>query len=224
MDSFGSRVRAFRDSQGLTASQLAEKLGCSKHTIRNVENGQSGFSQEILTTLAGIGLNLNWLLTGSGPGPGEHFHDSKGRDISGARDFVLVPLVPQKVSAGHGQELLLVAESPPEYNIPRIPAPRKLVNGDPVQAVEVRGDSMTGVQIFDGHMVFYCPGEVRGDGLYILQVDGEALVKRLEFNPFDRKIVIHSENPRYSTRTESQDSQSFIILGKVRGWFHSHPY
>lgn len=222
-DTFGERLKVFRESIGLSAGDLSDKLGVSKQTIWGVESGSRGFSQDVLATLGTIGADLNWLLSGIGDGPAAHFHDSRGREVIGSGDFVMVPLIPQTVSAGPGQELLL-KERTPDHNSRSIPAPKKLVNGDYVQALEVRGDSMTGIQIFDGDYVYYCPGEVRGDGVYVIQVHGELLVKRLEFDHFSQKIIIHSENERYPSRAEARDSQAMVILGKVRGWTHVHPY
>lgn len=66
---------------------------------------------------------------------------------------------------------------------------------------------MTGVHIFDGDMIVFVPGEIRGDGIYVLRVGDELIVKRVEFDPISRKLRIMSENPRYPGRIESADGQ-----------------
>lgn len=215
MDSFGSRLRDFRKAKGLTAVQMSEILGISKQTVSNVENGQTGVSQDVMATLARNGADVNFLLTGQALFIGTN---GKPENPDG---FVQVPLVAQKVSAGAGQEMM--SEIGDKFGLEMtVPAPLKWGKG--LNAVEVRGDSMTGVNIFDGDIVYFKPGEVRGDGIYIIQVNGEVLVKRLEFNHFENKVRISSENPKYPDRIESSDSQAMTILGKVRGWLHEHPY
>jgi phage repressor protein C with HTH and peptisase S24 domain len=87
-----------------------------------------------------------------------------------------------------------------------------------------RGDSLTGIHIFDGDMVVFVPEDIRGDGIYVLRVGDELIVKRVEFDPISRKLRIMSENPRYPDRVESADGQAVEVVGKVYGWVHSHPY
>ena len=89
-------------------------------------------------------------------------------------------------------------------------------------AAEVRGNSMTGVQLFNGDLVVFVSNLIEGDGIYVISVDGELLVKRLEFDHFDKKLIIKSENPRYEVKVV--DPERAQILGKVVGWLHHHPY
>lgn len=81
---------------------------------------------------------------------------------------------------------------------------------------------MTGVQLFDADLVVFVSELVEGDGIYVISIDGELLVKRIEFDHFEKKLIIKSENPRYETRTV--DPERVRILGKVVGWLHHHPY
>ena len=57
---------------------------------------------------------------------------------------------------------------------------------DEVRAADVRDDSMTGVQLFDGDIVLFVPEENKGDGIFVITVHGEVFVKRLAFHPFHR--------------------------------------
>lgn len=208
----GGRLRDWRLQNGFTQESLAGHLSVRKAYVSNVETGGSGMSQEVLLRLATIGADLNFILTGA------HFHGAAGGEEFGA-DYFMATVSPQRVSAGYGQEL---HEPGNGYTPKLVPCPAKW--GKDLVAVEVVGDSMTGVHLFGGDMVFYRPGEILGDGLYVLAVNGEVLVKRVEFNHFDRKLVITSENPKYPARSEPADSQAVTLMGKVRGWMHGHPY
>jgi len=150
-------------------------------------------------------------------------HNEKGQMafIEGD-DIAFIPVFPQKVAAGSGQELIDNTEA-----IALLPFLKRMLRGTAAsraRALEVRGDSMTGVHIFDGDMVVFVPGEIRGDGIYVLRIMNELLVKRVEFNPISQKLRIMSENPRYPDRIESADGQAVEVVGKVYGWVHAHPY
>lgn len=137
-------------------------------------------------------------------------------------DIVLVPVFSQKVAAGYGQEALTDASI-----IGKLPFLKRMLRGitpSKARALEVRGDSMTGIQLFDGDIVVFVPGEIHGDGIYVIRIMDDLFVKRIEFDPVNKKIRIMSENSRYPDRTESADGQTVEVVGKVYGWVHAHPY
>ncbi len=150
-----------------------------------------------------------------------HNHKGENEPID-VFDIVLVPVYAQKAAAGSGQESLddvsIIGKLPFLKRMLRGIAPSK------ARALEVRGDSMTGIQLFDGDIVVFIPGEIHGDGIYVIRVMNDYFVKRIEFDPVNRKIRIMSENPRYQDRIESADGQTVEVVGKVFGWVHAHPY
>jgi SOS-response transcriptional repressor LexA len=61
-------LKAFRQSLGLTARELAASVGQHQASFAVVESGRNLFSIHALARLVEIyGLNANWLLTGYGP-------------------------------------------------------------------------------------------------------------------------------------------------------------
>ena len=55
----GSRIRALRIDQNLTARQLADKTGCSRPHISNIESGRSRASEDQRRAIAGaLGVSL----------------------------------------------------------------------------------------------------------------------------------------------------------------------
>jgi phage repressor protein C with HTH and peptisase S24 domain len=91
-------------------------------------------------------------------------------------------------------------------------------------AVSVKGDSMTGVQIFEGDMVIFAQHHISENGIYVISLYGDLKVKRLEFRSGEQRIFIHSENSRYSTEEIPMNNDNLVIMGKVVGWIHCHPY
>ncbi len=142
--------------------------------------------------------------------------------LSERDDVIMVPVLNQRVSAGPGQEYIEAYSS--GVTVPVVERIIRPYPKESIRIVEVRGDSMTGVNIFDGDYVIFSQGEVRLDGIYVLAIGDEMYVKRLEFDPFEKKITIISENQNYKDKVVSADSDLIRIEGKVIGWIHKHPY
>ena len=84
---------------------------------------------------------------------------------------------------------------------------------------------MTGIHLFDGDLAIFASGVIRGDGIYVISLDGEVMVKWLEFDPATQKVSIISENPRYpAPKVIRRDGDILRVEGKVIGWYHNHPY
>lgn len=80
---------------------------------------------------------------------------------------------------------------------------------------------MTGAHILSGDIVVFQRGLVAGEGIYVITLGGDVLVKRIAFNRATSKVTIISANPDYPPQTV--DSDIVTILGKVVGWIHGEP-
>lgn len=66
-------------------------------------------------------------------------------------------------------------------------------------------------------------GLARGDGIHVIALDGEPMVKRLDWDRPSSRITIHSENSRYpEPKHVPMEGDLLRIEGKVVGWFHKH--
>ena len=83
---------------------------------------------------------------------------------------------------------------------------------------------MTGIMLFDSDIVIFVKGVVEGDGVYVLTLREEVLVKRLSFNAYSETVSVISENEKYKPIEVPRENESIRILGKVVGWVHHHPY
>ncbi|MXQ08783.1 helix-turn-helix domain-containing protein [Alphaproteobacteria bacterium GH1-50] len=67
---FGDRIAAAREGQGLSQKDLAKKLGVATKTLDGWENDLSEPRANRLQMLAGLlNVSMPWLLTGEGDGP-----------------------------------------------------------------------------------------------------------------------------------------------------------
>lgn len=208
------RLLKIREQTGLSQAKFASIFNIPQSTYSKYERGSS-MSDDFLCGLATKGVDLNWLLTGK-----TNINHSE-KNNSNSNTNIDIPIIASKVSAGFGEEWR--EEDFLEGHM--IPITKDFAKGHDIKnifAAQVKGDSMIDAMIYDGDYVFAIKGEIRGDGIYILSVDGEVLVKRLEYNLFEHKVNVISENPSYPTRTVDEDR--VIILGKVIGWLHHHPF
>ncbi len=133
-----------------------------------------------------------------------------------------VPMRSQRLAIGVQEQIL--KNQNPEKVLPVLEQLVTRYDKDKLHVIEVKGDSMTGAQLFNGDLVVFAEDQIEGDGLYVISIDHNAYVKRLEFDPIEKNVIIHSENSRYTPKVVPQDLDTVKIEGKVVGWYHNHPY
>ena len=199
----------------MSQASFAQLFDLPQSTYAKYERGAS-ISDSVLMGLALKGYDLNWLLTGISNKTTNRNTNKETKNIE-----IFIPIIASKVSAGSGEEW----RDDDFLEGQMIPITKDLIKGHDIKkifAAQVKGDSMIDAMIFDGDYVFAVKDEIRGDGIYILSVDGEVLVKRLEYDAFEHKVNVISANRAYAPRTVDEDR--IIILGKVIGWLHHHPF
>ena len=220
------RLKEIRNELSYSQSKFASLLDVPQSTYSKYELGFA-VSDKLLLGLYKLGINLNWFITGQGEkysdkSDSAEFKTPSGKSYPVTADSAIysVPILASKVSAGNGQEWL-----PSDYSGESLPTLEKFFLGypkDDIFAAKVVGDSMIGIDLLPGDYVYACHGRIEGNGLYVLTLDNETYVKRLEIDKIDRKIRIISENDHYPDKVV--DPERVIILGKVIGWLHRTPY
>lgn len=221
------RLRSIRQNTGLSQAKYANLYGFPQSTYAQYEKGGRSIPIEFMEILAKDGVNMNWLITGSGPMymDGRQVEDLEFRtpsgktlSVTGSDHGYSVPILASKVSAGPGCEW-----SQSDFRELRMPTLEKFFLGypkDDIFAAEVVGDSMQDIDLIDGDFVFACHNLVRGNGIYVMALDTEVIVKRLEIDTVERKLRIISKNSDYPDKVVDPDR--VIILGKVIGWLHRY--
>lgn len=225
---FFDRVKEEVRRSATTIEYVVGKAGLKRGSYNTLRReNRLPRADEALIIARELDTTVEYLLTGENKTIGKNMSGLILRDDTGLErqldgDLCLIPVLSQKAAAGRGQAMIdnieIVGELPFLTRMLRGAKPRG------AKAIEVRGDSMTGVNLFDGDIVIFVPGELRGDGIYVLRVGDELIVKRVEFDTISKRLRIMSENPRYPDRVESADSENVEVLGKVFGWVHAHPY
>ena len=97
--------------------------------------------------------------------------------------------------------------------------PEELVGNGENFMLRAKGDSMTGVGIFNGDLLIVREQPAADYGQIVAaMIDGEATIKT--YRPQKHKIVLHAENPRYKDIVVESEAEDFRILGVLVGSFH----
>lgn len=200
--------------------ELAQKSGVAHADIQSYINGKEASTKHLTAIADAARLDINWLLTGKGSlerieymnaTPGKHLLDED--DDNGN---VPVPLISVTASAGHGAVAL------DERVEDHISFSSKLLRNLGIQPREAfilpaLGDSME-PRIRSGELMLCSrsPRHLKGaDGTYIVRLEGEVLVKRIQRIP-GGKVRVSSENTGYSPfEVALSDGVDFTILGLV---------
>ena len=170
------------------------------------------------------GCSIDWLLTGEGsPCPDSEAPKATATDTLGnpvdIDEFVFVPRYDIQAAAGHGQ---LVGDEQPmfamafrRYWIENY-VTRDIKN---LSVISVKGDSMEGV-LNDGDTILINHGQTTPrDGLYVLRLNENLLVKRLQLIPGGIVNVISANEAYLTFEIDLKNpTDDVAIIGRVE-WF-----
>ncbi|MCA8058098.1 MULTISPECIES: XRE family transcriptional regulator [Burkholderia cepacia complex] len=222
---FHTRLRLILSRWQGSEASFARAAGVSQTGLNRIAQG--GFpTLPVLVAIADTaGVSVEWLATGRGSEPAltttqggstaATAVDTLGNPVDIA-DFVFIPRYNVKAAAGHGAAL--GDERPPlamafrRYWIDNFlgVAPSNLA------VIAVKGDSMEGV-LSDRDVILVNQADCRpGTGLYVLRMDGELFVKRVQRLP-GGTLEVSSANEAYRPFTidMSAPPSDFEVIGRV---------
>ncbi len=204
-----------------SADRLARATGVSPSAFRKWLRGEAEPSRERLVALAqAAGVGVGWLAGGEGQeprlastaGPMRPASAGAGLDL---RDYVLLPRRPEAAAAG--------SETPPpptavEFIAFRHEWVRFVFGIDPSRLVleTAVGESMLpGIQDGDLLLVDATADRFRSFGVYVLEIAGERLVKRVQ-PKLDGSLALISDNRAYETEyVPSEQASDVHVVGRV---------
>ena len=196
----GERIKRRREALGLSADQVADKIGKNRATVYRYEsNDIKNFPIEILTPLAEVLHTTPAYLMGWDVADG-----NIPENISPMPEMRKIPLV-GAIACGAP---ILAEEHIEEYiDIP------KHITAD--FALTCKGDSMINARIFDGDIVYIHQQETVENGeIAAVLIDGEATLKRVRL--FDDHISLEPENPQFRPLVFwGEEMNAIHILGKA---------
>lgn len=187
--------------------EFSRTCGLSDKTLRDYMNGKSYPTLDRLALIAEASRQpLTWLVTGE-----------LAKPTSKPTDAVEVFQYDLKASAGNGH--LVVSESPiAKFELSSAWLIEQGLNGKRLTVVPVRGDSMEKT-LWDGDLMLVElidePSQAR-DGICVIRIDGEILVKRVQYDYTTGGYNITSDNEAYRSFFIGETFKGdFAIIGKM---------
>lgn len=227
MNSFKERLIFLWKNEAKQA-KIAGDIGMTIAGFSRIWNDNGLPKAETLKKIKELkGCSIDWLLTGEGdPFPqsktvSEHSniaYNVRGEELD-TDEFVFIPYYNVQAAAGYG----LVAENEaPLYNLAfRLDWLQGHVtnNFEKLSAISVKGDSMEGV-LNDGDTILINHAHTTPrDGLYVLRINDNLLVKRLQSMPGGIINVISANEayPAFEINLNNM-TDDVSIIGRVE-WF-----
>ena len=233
---FAKRMKIVAKRLG-SVSELCRRVDVAYPTAAKwVKEGAEPSTTNLIKIADAAGVNLLWLATGQGAMLKEDSEDGKqpaaydgdqyaqpvldtlNRPVD-IEEFVFIPRYNVKVAAGHGY---IAEDEKPRFTM----AFRKYwirvhLRTDPksLSVVKVAGDSMEGI-LFDGDNVLVDHSRNQpGNGLYVLRIGEELIVKRTQTLPGNHLLVSSANEAYQPFELNLADETSGVeIIGKVV-WF-----
>ncbi|HUB47745.1 MAG TPA: helix-turn-helix transcriptional regulator [Acetobacteraceae bacterium] len=208
-----------------SADRLARAMGVSPSAFRKWLRGEAEPSRERLVALADAAkVGIAWLAKGEGPGPSAGLSDNSDRRarsadktrVAEADDFILLPKRLEAAAAGTGNPAPATLDT--EYIAFRQDWVRSILGIDPAHLIleTAVGESMQPT-IRDGDLLLVDTTDraVASFGVYVLEVGGERLVKRVQ-RKLDGSLVLISDNETYQPDLVSGNMlQTVTVVGRV---------
>lgn len=185
---------------------FAHKLGINASTVVGYKQRGVVPLEQCIKIAEQTGVSLDWLILGKG--------ESDKNTAAGKTtpSVVLVPLYDVPVSAGHGSFF------DAENIIQQIPFDAEWLEREELIAgqlacLPIKGDSMSpGLKTSD--IVLVDLTHQRGDGVFVLRLNGALRIKRLQWLA-DGRLRISSDNPIYETEYVDPNTppDDFAIIG-----------
>lgn len=203
-----ARIGQFKDRLALvignrSARGFSNDCGVSEGTMRSYLRGDTYPDLPILNNIAKVGdVLIEWLATGEGPMRRGYVAKPAAESFSvqePAPGYEYLPLYDVQAAAGHGS--LVEREDISDFLAFKSAWIRRELGADPkdLYLISVEGDSMEPA-LRPGDVILVDRRQAQAvpkDGIYVLQMEGSLLVKRLQNMP-GGKIRVTSDNPSYS--------------------------
>lgn len=221
MNELKDRLKAVRLASGLSQTQLGKLAGVSQSAIAALESGRNKSATFIPLIASVLNVNALWLSDGVGEmRPGDGKPSSLVTITPTAQDYILIPMMDAAPKMGIGGILpdydmvidgLRLSKGWVRQNLPTITSPKNL------SVLSAFGDSMSPT-LNDGDILLIDCGvnELKLDAVYVLALNDELYVKRVQRRITDGAVTIKSDNTMYDPVTvTNHEKDSLRVLGRV---------
>lgn len=211
-----SRLKEERLRLGIAQKSIIDSCKVTKPTVIRWESGAS-IPSDKMEIMMELGIDVLYLITGKKNLTCDNSSDNKSI-IS--EDFTVIPLLDVHASAGNGIEVIS-EETSDSLVLQKSWLQRKKLYSPNLVMIYAKGDSMSPT-IYSGDELLVDRTELIDyeDGLYVIRIGNDLLVKRIQME-VNGNVNIISDNPAYKTYSYSREQLNDIhIVGKVV--WHGH--
>jgi phage repressor protein C with HTH and peptisase S24 domain len=194
-------------------SAVARRAEMYLGTLNRYRGGRELPSSALVSLARATGVRLEWLATGEGPMQGDSTPAEAPATPPG---HVLLPLLEARAAAGnhgglrsdHLVDFIAFSESFLKHTLRRAPQNLALLTAS--------GDSMDPT-IRDGDLLLVDTSarDIQSSRVYVLEVNGALLVKRIQVR-LDGSLIVKSDNAAYEAEVlRAEDAGTLRILGQV---------
>lgn len=225
------RILQILEASGLTQKEFSERVGISASMLSLVKSGDNKVSARLLEGVACAfpEVNRDWLLTGEGEMYGAKRVNAPIRvasedgsisyQIDISKDMIPVPYYEDVFASAGGGFVPDAVHVVPIFLNGEFVADMYGSRPNDLFMLPMIGDSMEPVLRSKENLLVESYKEeqkISIDGIYVIRIDGDLMVKRIQKLPGGTVKVI-SENKSYETYTISprDESVDFVVVGRV---------
>ncbi len=219
-EDIGTRINEISTIVG-GKKKLSKLIGISEAQLHRIVSGESQPRLEPIIAMAKeANVSLAWLATGEGPmrltGINQVNETAATYNVNklNQEDYAYVTLYDAECSAGGGswnedcRPLTQLAFTKYSLN-------KKGLDARTLSAIRVSGDSMEG-DLSDGDavMIDHAKTDVKGEGIYVIRLDGHLYAKRLQ-RTFDGIEIISTNKAYKSMLVPKERLNELDVIGQV---------
>jgi phage repressor protein C with HTH and peptisase S24 domain len=225
MQGIGKRLKQARTKAGLSQAQVAKGAGVTQTAIAELESGRVLRSTRTMDLARTVKVRPDWLENGRGEMEGEGHEGSspglvpnqQGIVEIGGYEFARLPVFDIQLAAGAGASNPYEGEEPVDYHYMSLSLLSSITRS-PVErifGVQVKGDSMEDT-LHDRDWVIVDSLQQRlvREGIFALNNDGEAIVKRVQQHMETHTVTLISDNPKYPPQLIKKPER-LKVIGRV---------
>lgn len=209
MSRVGKRIQDARMRTGVSAKQLAKKLGVSESFINEIESGKKIINEDLIRRVEKtLEINLDEEIFTETSEPVENLKENLNTKVVNKQMEDAFSHILKKIPVCdiYFKEIF-------EYKyLPILDKKVEGFNGEKIIYIKAADDSMRGFRILKGdRLMVYQNQEIINNSIVLLEMDGKRCIRQIKRLDANKILVISHSN---DIKTESKDVKSINVVGR----------
>jgi transcriptional regulator with XRE-family HTH domain len=209
MSRVGKRIQDARMRTGVSAKQLAKKLGVSESFINEVESGKKIINEDLIKRVEKtLDINLDEEIFTEVTEPVENLKEVESLKVVNKQMEDAFSHILKKIPVCD----LYFKEIFDYKYLPILDKRVEGFNGDKIIYIKAPDDSMRGFRIQKGdRLIVYQNQEAINNSIVLLELDGKRYIRQIKRLDSNKILIISHSN---DLKTETKDVKSINIIGR----------